>query len=184
MASAGPARNVELKARDPDPRRTRARCREIGAVEQGTLRQRDTYFRVASGRLKLRQVEDEVGGVLVQYRRSDEPAARPSAYLLVPVPDPALLAEALTRALGILGVVEKERRLLLWQETARIHLDRVVGLGSFVEIEAVAAAGSDLGREREQALRLQALLEITPERVVAGSYIDLILAPQETSPPT
>ncbi|MGZ4385055.1 MAG: hypothetical protein ACXVY3_10695, partial [Gaiellaceae bacterium] len=75
MASAGPARNVELKARDPDPRRTRARCREIGAVEQGTLRQRDTYFRVASGRLKLRQVEDEVGGVLVQYRRSDEPAA-------------------------------------------------------------------------------------------------------------
>ncbi|MGZ4383137.1 MAG: hypothetical protein ACXVY3_00935, partial [Gaiellaceae bacterium] len=67
--------------------------------------------------------------------------------------------------------------------TARIHLDRVVGLGSFVEIEAVAAAGSDLGREREQALRLQALLEITPERVVAGSYIDLILAPQETSPP-
>ena len=49
-------------------------------------------------------------------------------------------------------MVEKRRRLLLW-ETVRIHLDEVEGLGSFVELEAVAGAGSDLARERAQIAR-------------------------------
>ena len=40
-------------------------------------------------------------------------------------------------------MVEKRRRLLLW-ETVRIHLDEVEGLGSFLELEAVAEPDSDL----------------------------------------
>ena len=49
------ARNVELKARDPDPARTLERALALGAEDHGTIHQRDTYFAGARGRLKLRQ---------------------------------------------------------------------------------------------------------------------------------
>jgi adenylate cyclase class 2 len=48
-----PSRNVELKAHDPDPAGTLARSLAAGAEDRGLLRQRDTYFAVAHGRLKL-----------------------------------------------------------------------------------------------------------------------------------
>ena len=53
-------RNVELKARDPDPARTLERALALGADDRGEFRQRDTYFAGADGRLKLR--EHEAGG--------------------------------------------------------------------------------------------------------------------------
>ena len=52
-----PSRNVELKAHDPDPARTLERALAAGARDEGLLRQRDTYFHVAAGRLKLREEE-------------------------------------------------------------------------------------------------------------------------------
>jgi len=65
-----PNRNVELKAADPDPARSLAACRELGAEDKGVLRQRDTYFRTRAGRLKLRE-EEPGGAVLIQYDRPD-----------------------------------------------------------------------------------------------------------------
>jgi adenylate cyclase class IV len=166
-------RNIELKARDPDPERTRARCLALGAREAGTLCQRDTYFAVPRGRLKLR--EQEPGpSVLVQYERAEEAAARISNYVLVEIADSLALRQALSDALGVACVIEKERRLFLWEETVRIHLDRVKGLGAFIEIEAVAGAESNLQREREQAERLRSLLAIEPAQLVAAGYSDLL----------
>lgn len=49
------ARNIELKARDPDPARSLQLSLSLGAKDQGWLQQLDTYFRVAHGRLKLRE---------------------------------------------------------------------------------------------------------------------------------
>ena len=165
-------RNIEFKARDPHPAQTLKRCQEIGAVEVGILPQRDTYFTVPHGRLKLR--EQEPGpAMLVQYLRADEAGARTSTYVLVEISDPPAVKRALASSLGIACVVEKERRLFLWEETVRIHLDRVEGVGEFVEIEAVAPAESSLEREREQAERLRLLLEIDPSELVASSYADL-----------
>ena len=43
-ARVDPARNVELKAHDPDPARTLERALAAGAEDRGLLRQRDTYF--------------------------------------------------------------------------------------------------------------------------------------------
>jgi adenylate cyclase class 2 len=168
-----PRRNVELKAFDRDRAETLARCRTSGAVEQGLLVHRDTYFAVPHGRLKLRQGAGQAHGVLVAYRRVDDAVARESAYRLVEVPDAAELLAALSEALGVLRVVDKERLLFLWEDTVRVHLDTVAGLGEFVEIEAVAAPSSDLSRETDQAARLQALLGIAPEDVLAKSYLEL-----------
>src|SRR5918992_1123676 len=144
-----PVRNVELKAHDDDPGRTLERALAAGAQDRGLLRQRDTYFAVPRGRLKLRE-EEPGGATLISYERPDEASERVSDYRLVPVPDPDALRAALTDANGVLTVVYKRRRLLIWDDTVRIHLDGVSGLGTFIELEAVANAGSDLTREHAQ----------------------------------
>ncbi len=144
-STAAPHRNVELKGHDPDPAATLAAALALGAIDHGVLRQRDTYFAVRSGRLKLR--EQEPGGTqLIAYERADHARARQSAYHLVDVSEPAALTAALDAALGVTVVVEKTRRLLV-DDGVRIHLDDVAGLGAWVELEAVAAPGSDLVAE-------------------------------------
>jgi hypothetical protein len=57
---SAPLRNLELKARDPDPRRSLALALALGAEDRGEIEQRDTYFARARGRLKPR--EHEPGG--------------------------------------------------------------------------------------------------------------------------
>jgi homotetrameric cytidine deaminase len=168
---SAPRRNVELKALDPDPARSLAVCRELGAEDKGVLRQRDTYFRARSGRLKLRE-EEGAGAVLIQYDRPDEAVARESRYRLTRVEDPDDLRASLDAALGTLVVVDKERHLFLW-DGVRIHLDTVDGLGSFVELEGVAAPESDLTPEQEKVARLQRELGI--EQVLTDSYSDRLL---------
>ena len=92
---------------------------------------------------------------------------RVSSYRVVPAADGTLAA--LTETLGVDVVVEKRRHLLLW-ETVRIHLDEVTGLGSFVELEAVADPDSDLAHEHAQIGHLRAELGI--EELREGSYSD------------
>jgi homotetrameric cytidine deaminase len=140
--------------------------------------QRDTYFRVAEGRLKLR--EEEPGEAhLIAYRRPDAAEVRVSDYRVVPAA--AGLRDALAETLGVDVVVEKRRRLLLW-ETVRIHLDDVAGLGTFVELEAVADAGSDLSREQDQVARLRAEPGIEDAALREGSYADAVRAAQGGAP--
>jgi predicted adenylyl cyclase CyaB len=176
--TADSRRNVELKARDPAPERSLAACEQLdGADDHGTLWQRDTYFHVPGGRLKLREEEPGDGPLLIQYRRPDADDARVSRYRLVRVDDAAVCRAALDAALGTRLVVEKRRRLFVWQEV-RIHLDEVVDLGSFVEFEAVAPPTSDLSRERERVAALRELLAVADDDLVAVGYADLLAGKQ------
>jgi homotetrameric cytidine deaminase len=171
---APPRRNVELKARDPEPERSLERTRALGAEDRGELRQRDTYFAAPRGRLKLRE-QDPGGAELIAYERADAAQARESRYRIAPVADPGALREALDAALGTVAVVDKRRRLFVW-EGVRIHLDRVEGLGAFVELEGVAGADSDLAREADLVGRLRDELGIADDAVEATGYADLLAA--------
>src|SRR3954467_7806483 len=133
---APPRRNVELKARDPDPERSLGRCVALGAEDRGELRQRDTYFNAPRGRLKLRE-QAPGRAELIAYERADAAEARESRSRIAPGEDAAPLREALDAALGMTVVVEKRRHLLLY-EGVRIHLDRVEGLGASVQPEGGA----------------------------------------------
>jgi adenylate cyclase class IV len=150
--------NLELKVRCADAvalDELVARARDGGAVYVRAMTQRDTYFVVAHGRLKLREwhldaapatghdqgdgADVEVGAAgatLIAYARPDQSGSRLSDYLLSPVPDPATMREALTRALGVRVVVAKRRLLYQWGHT-RIHFDHVTDLGAFVELETL-----------------------------------------------
>jgi len=167
-----PHRNVELKARDPDPRRSLAACEALGAKPQGVLLQRDTYFYAPGGRLKLREEEGAVPH-LIAYERPDLEGQRESRYRIVAVEQAEELKAALRSVLGVKVVVTKERRLFLWEEV-RIHLDHVDGLGEFIEFEAVAPAESDLSYEEVQVAALRKLFEVDEADVIGGSYCDLM----------
>jgi adenylate cyclase, class 2 len=166
------ARNVELKARDLDPARSLQASLDLGAEDRGWLQQLDTYFKVRRGRLKLREQDDTAE--LIFYERSDEAIERVSNYRIVPVEDAEALRGALGAALGVLVAVERSRHLLIWRNV-RIHLDEVPGLGSFVELEAVAEPASDLSGEYRNLAQLREALGITDEQILASGYSDELL---------
>jgi adenylate cyclase class IV len=166
-------RNIEIKARIDSVEALLPRARAVAGTAPELIVQDDTFFRVAQGRLKLRQFADG-SGELIHYQRADSAGAKASDYVRVPAPDPAALREALARGCGVLGRVQKQRWLLLAGAT-RIHLDRVVGLGDFMELEVVLQEGqSDAeGSAAAEALMLALGLATAPR--IAGAYLDLLL---------
>ena len=162
--------NFELKARDPDPPATLARCLALEGIEdRGELRQRDTYFASPHGRLKLRE-HDDGPAELIAYRRTDGE----SRYTRAPVSDPDQLREALDAAVGTTVVVSKVRRLFIW-ENVRIHLDAVEHLGTFLELEALVGPGlNSPDQAREKLARLSHELRIADEQLLSVSYSDLL----------
>jgi adenylate cyclase class 2 len=143
----------------------------LEAEAHGTLTQRDTYFEVSNGRLKLRE---ETGAVpqLIAYERSNLAGQRESRYRIVEVDQPDELLLVLSTVLGVKVVIAKERRLFLW-DGVRIHLDRVDGLGHFIEFEAAAHADSDLSHAEAQVVTLRRAFGIDSADVIGGSYCDL-----------
>jgi len=166
--SPTPRRNIELKARDLDLDASLRACLALGARDHGTIWQRDTYFDVPRGGLKLR--EEQPGNAhLIQFSRAEQPQQRESRYRIAEVTDVAALLPVLADAIGIWVTVVKQRHLLLW-DTVRIHLDEVEKLGSFIELEAVAPADSDLSREYALITQLRGVLQITDDRLEARGY--------------
>lgn len=166
MASA--RRNIELKARDPTPTQSIEACRALDAETRGTIWQRDSYFDIPYGGLKLRE-ENPGRPHLIQFERADEAQQRESRYRIVGVEDPQTLLAALTAALGLTVVVTKRRQLFLWEDV-RIHLDDVEQLGTFIELEAVAPPDSDLSHERELISQLRSTFAVTDDRLLAVGY--------------
>ena len=166
------ARNIEIKARIESVETLLPRARALADGDAEIIDQDDSFFVVPHGRLKLRQFADG-SAELIHYHRPDSGEPKASDYVRVPVPDPAALREALARANGLQGRVRKRRWLLLSGQT-RIHIDRVEGLGDFMELEVVLReAQSDAeGAAIAQALMQRLGLHDAPR--LAGAYLDLL----------
>ena len=166
-------KNLEIKARCRDLSAARERIARIATEQIGVDHQLDTYFRTAKGRLKLRE-SSLWGGQLVPYLRPDVDGPSRSEYRVIPVEDPASLKALLTQILGLHRVVEKEREIFLY-ENVRIHLDRVRGLGTFLELEAVADSDSDVDpAQHEKIAFLMKEFGIEPQDLLATSYEELL----------
>ena len=168
----GARRNLELKARDRDPARSVDVCAGLGGDDRGTLNQRDTYFETPRGRLKLRE-EPGAAAHLIAYERPDLADHSVSRYRLVEVGEPAELRDALAAVLGLSVVVSKVRRLFVF-EGVRIHLDRVEGLGDFIEFEGVAAEDEDPDRFAGLLGDLRDAFGIRDVDLLGVSYSDLL----------
>jgi len=172
------ARNIEMKARLRDRDAALDTCARIAAESHGDIHQLDTYFRVPAGRLKLREA-DPGRTELVQYHRADEAGPKGCDYQLSACD--ASIKPLLAEALGTLAIVDKVRTLWLWKNV-RIHLDRVQGLGDYIEFEAVLDDTYDDADGHEKlALLIQefGIAEADHERV---SYLELIQSQARDSP--
>lgn len=163
-------RNIELKARLRDWNAAVAACEHVGARLEGDIRQVDTFFRVPEGRLKMRTSEPGES-CLIFYRRPDVAEVKGSDYLIEPVrPSMDVLLDA---SLGTLGSVRKVRTLWLWGNV-RIHLDRVEGLGMFIEFEAVLSPIHDDADGFAKLARLREVFGIGDADLIKGSYFDML----------
>ena len=164
--------NFEFKARLDDPSHVRATLKRLRARLLGTDHQVDTYFRVPAGRLKIR--EGRIENSLIFYQRTNSAQARRSAVEMMLLPRRNSVRAILTHALGVLATVDK-RREIYFVGNVKIHLDRVRGLGTFVEVEAMTRTG-DIRKVRAQALKFQKDFAIPSAHLVPQSYSDLVLA--------
>ena len=163
--------NIEIKAKVNNPAYLRQIVESIGQ-DQRRIRQEDTFFTAAHGRLKLRQLSPD-DGELISYERPDEPGPTESRYRVSKTNDPEGLCAILRSALGEEGVVRKVRHLFLVGQT-RIHLDQVEGLGHFVELEVVLRDGQSSKEGAKVAQDLMTRLGIQAQDLLDKAYVDLL----------
>lgn len=164
--------NVEIKARVSDPVGFAERAERLSGGGPEILEQQDVFFASSRGRLKLRTIDGQASE-LIAYSRPDLDGPKTSSYVVTPVVDPGGVREALASTLGVVGTVCKTRHLSLVGRT-RIHLDEVVGLGWFMELEVVLKPGEDPTAGGLEARHLMAALNIDDGDLVDRAYVDLL----------
>ena len=162
---------IEFKARCGDHARIREMLKQKNAKFVGEDHQVDTYFRVPTGRLKLR--EGDIENALVFYSRPNQAGPKQSDVALAKVPGNTDLRAVLEKALGVMVTVDKQREIY-FIDNVKIHLDRVEGLGEFVEVEAIGSA-DEVAKLRGQCEAFLTEFGIGAEELEEGSYSDLLM---------
>ena len=118
------------------------------------------------------QVSDN-RGELIFYQRADRAGPKESFYLISRTSDPDTLRDVLAASNGVLGRVVKHRTLIMAGRT-RIHLDRVRGLGEFLELEVVLKDDEAPSAGIAEAHRIMSQLGVSPGQLIEGAYLDMI----------
>lgn len=166
------ARNIEIKAHIESVEALAPKAAAIADEGPIEIVQDDTFFRCDSGRLKLRAFSNNEGE-LIFYRRPDQRGPKESFFLRSPTSAPDTLRDSLSLAYGQAGRVRKHRTLFIVGRT-RVHLDKVEGLGHFLELEVVLEEGQPTEVGIQEAYELMARLDIAPEQLIEGAYVDLL----------
>jgi predicted adenylyl cyclase CyaB len=163
--------NLEMKAVFPDLHRAAVIAKNLGARDKGMLHQKDIYFDIPRGKLKLR-ILNKNSCELIAYSRPNRKGGRYSTYQILPVRDSASAERFYASIFNTRVIVKKKRRLFLYKN-ARIHLDKVEQLGNFIEFEVVVTQGKKQARKLFQAL--VDAFGIKDSQTIEGSYGDMIM---------
>jgi len=166
------ARNIEIKAQIESVESVAPKAAALAKAGPIEIAQDDTFFRCEAGRLKLRVLSSD-SAELIFYRRANQRGPQESFYLRSPSAAPDSLRECLSLAYGQIGRVRKQRTLFLVDRT-RLHLDRVEGLGHFLELEVPLAEDEPAEFGIREAVKIMQKLGVEPAQLVEGSYLDLL----------
>ncbi|SCK33089.1 adenylate cyclase [Variovorax sp. HW608] len=166
------ARNIEIKASVENVESLIPAVASIANSGPVEIAQDDTFFRCDTGRLKLRAFSSDKGE-LIFYRRADRSGPKESFYIRSATSEPESLRESLSLAYGQVGRVRKLRTLFLVGRT-RVHLDRVEGLGHFLELEVVLGDDESPESGVREAHELMGRLGIRPDQLIDSAYVDLL----------
>lgn len=166
--------NIEFKAKSNDVEAAEKILLQHNPRFIGEDHQVDTYFNVATGRLKLR--EGNIENALIHYERENTAGSKSSQVLLYQHRADENLKAILVKSLGIKAVVDKKRKIY-FIENVKFHFDTVQNLGTFIEVEAIDADGS-IGKEKlqQQCDEYAAIFGIKQEDFMAVSYSDMLMA--------
>jgi predicted adenylyl cyclase CyaB len=168
------AQNVEIKVAVPDLEALRLAVERIGARWSETQEQIDRYYVMARAeRVKLRTINGQAAQ-MIRYTRPETAAARTSTYEISPVRDDAASQCLVPKGPPVVTV--RKRREIWLRDNVRFHLDRVEGLSTFLELEAVVDAMHDEAACRAQVDEIVAALGLDPARFIRASYADLLSA--------
>jgi adenylate cyclase, class 2 len=165
--------NIEFKAKASNIAALEQKLQTLHPVFIGEDHQKDTYYDVTKGRLKLR--EGNIENALIWYERSNFAGAKQSDIILYKhAPDDALKS-ILEKLHGVKVIVDKKRKIY-FVDNVKFHFDRVEGLGTFVEVEAIDSDGS-IGIEKltEQCNYYASFFEIAKQDYMEVSYSDMLL---------
>lgn len=169
--------NIEIKAKSENNDEIRSILKLKKAEFNGEDHQIDTYFNTKSGRLKLR--EGNIENNLIHYERENTKGPKKSDITLFKSNPSSTLKELLTKAIGILTIVDKKREIY-FIENVKFHIDTVEELGTFIEIEAIDK-NRTIGKEKllQQCQHYLDLFKISESNLISVSYSDLLLEKQE-----
>jgi len=125
-----------------------------------------------NGRIKLRTFSVDKAE-LIFYQRPNHSGPKESVYSIAPITSPDKTREVLSQGYGQTGRVRKHRTLFLIGRT-RVHLDRVEGLGDFIELEVVLAEKEPTENGVLVANELLSKLGILSDHLIEGVYVDLL----------
>ena len=164
--------NIEIKAILRDRERVEMAAARLSDAGPELIHQEDHFFHCQGGRLKLRILGPHKGE-LIRYERSNVAEARCSRYEIARTPDPMILLEILTKTLVSIGAVKKERTLYLIDQT-RVHLDRVLDPGDFLELEVVLRPEQSVAEGNSIVDTLLSTLRIDKKELIGEAYLDLL----------
>ena len=170
---------IELKVQVPDLERVRERLLSLNALsEGGEISERDVYFNAphrdfaeTDEALRLRYYD---GSSTLTYKgpKLSEYNIKARVELNCGIESGAVMEEMLD-SLGFIRVAEVRKvREYFHYKGALVSLDRVVGLGTFVEIE-MSGAGEEDPSAKISALAKELGLSGTP---ILESYLELLLS--------
>lgn len=162
-------KNIELKIILNNDRNVVKAIKKIGAK---LMHQVDTYYNCKNGRLKIREINNKYFE-LIFYQRPDRPSSKISNYLLLKMKrdQTEIMKNILREVLGEKSVIKKVRNLWIYKNT-RIHIDKVAGLGDFLELETMVRK-SGLKYAHKEHNKIIKLLSLSNFKKVSKSYSDL-----------
>jgi len=163
-------KNLEIKVKLSSHKEIKTILKKNKIYFEGLLIQKDIYYIVDRGILKLR-IENEKQ-TLIFYDRNEKSKKRWSDYHLLEINNTDA-NKYLKRFLEMLTIVNKKRELYLYKDT-RIHLDYVKGLGCFLELETRVING--LADAEKRFSFMMDLLKLRNIKEIRASYRDLLLA--------
>lgn len=141
-----------------------------GAKREGFLKQKDYYLKVGRYKKKIREINNEAIE-MISYTRNEKMGRKDSEYKIIKLTPKQ--KEILLIQNNPVCFVEKTRELWIYKNT-RIHFDKVVGLGDFIELETVVNQ-----KPKRQSLRefkeVVKLLKLDTKKAIPFSYSDLVL---------
>ncbi len=166
-----PYKDFTLKARAHDLTTLEKILLASNAWFIGSDNQKDTYFRIGNGKLKLRQ--GTVENLITHYERIDEEGIERTIvyrYDLNPSPNEI---QSLFKAHEVIGTIEKERKIY-YAGDVKVHLDTLPDNNLFVELEAIDRTDIvDLNTLRQRCLAVKKLLRIKDEDLLKTGYLPL-----------